>query len=167
MVSTADDPQGRRTVVDLVPDEPRVYPVGRLDIDSEGLLIVTNDGDLTHVLTHPRFGILKTYVVLVDGVPSPDQVRQLEEGVMLEDGRAAAVSARLHDTARDQARLEITMGEGRKREVRRMCDTLGFRVVRLFRSAIGPVSDPHLKSGRYRPLSIAEVRSLYRAAMPP
>jgi 23S rRNA pseudouridine2605 synthase len=166
VVSTADDPHGRPTVVELVPAEPRVYPVGRLDVDSEGLMLVTNDGDLTHLLTHPRFGVLKTYAVLVEGVPTPQQVRRLEHGIILDDGPASAVSARVRDSGQGRAQLEITMAEGRKREVRRMCDALGFPVVRLFRKAIGPLSDPHLKSGDYRSLSIEEIRSLYAAATP-
>jgi 23S rRNA pseudouridine2605 synthase len=166
VVSTADDPYGRPTVVELVPAEPRAYPVGRLDVDSEGLMLVTNDGDLTHLLTHPRFGVLKTYAVLVEGVPTPQQVRQLEQGIVLDDGPASAVSARVRDSAQGRTQLEITMAEGRKREVRRMCDALGYPVVRLFRKAIGPLSDPHLKSGDYRSLSIEEIRSLYAAATP-
>lgn len=164
VVSTAADPGGRPTVIGLVPPEPRVYPAGRLDTDSEGLLLITNDGDLTDLLTHPRHGVTKTYAVLIEGVPTEDEIRRLEEGIDLEDGTAAAVSARLLGTSRHQARVEIIMGEGRKREVRRMCDVLGYPVVRLFRTAIGPLRDPQLKSGDYRRLSIDEVRSLYAAA---
>lgn len=164
VVSTASDPHGRRTVVDLVPSEPRVYPVGRLDIDSEGLLLLTNDGDLANFLTHPRHGVTKTYSVLVEGEPSRAQVKQLEEGVELDDGPARARSARLRDTAKGRARLEVVMGEGRKREVRRMCETIGYPVARLFRTAIGPLRDPLLKSGDVRQLSVEEVRSLYAAA---
>src|SRR6185312_12778365 len=93
-VSTASDPEGRKTVVELVPDTPRVFPVGRLDYDTEGLLILTNDGDLTHLLTHPRFGVEKSYLVEVEGSPSPATIRRLREGVDLDDGRTAA--ARVH-----------------------------------------------------------------------
>jgi len=164
VVSTASDPQGRPTVVDLVPSQPRIYPVGRLDADSEGLLLLTNDGDLTNLLTHPSHGVLKTYAVLVEGAPAPAEVRRLETGVDLEDGPAAAVSARLLGTSRGRARLEMVLGEGRNREVRRLCDAIGYPVVRLFRTSIGPVKDPLLKSGSFRPLTIEEVRSLYAAA---
>lgn len=164
VVSTAADPQGRPTVVGLVPGEPRVYPVGRLDADSEGLILLTNDGDLTNLLTHPRYGVAKTYSVLVKGVPSPDEVHRLELGIELDDGPAAAQSARLVDTSRNRARLEVIMGEGRKREVRRMCDAIGYPVVHLFRTAIGSLTDPGLKSGSSRLLTITEVRSLYSTA---
>ena len=166
VVSTAADPQGRPTVIDLVPPEPRVYPVGRLDSDSEGLLLLTNDGDLTNLITHPSHGVSKTYSVLVSGSPTAKQVRELVAGVDLEDGPAAAISARLLDSSRGRALLEVTMGEGRKREVRRMCDAIGFPVVQLFRTAIGPLTDPVLKSGEVRSLTMEEVRSLYAAAAP-
>jgi pseudouridine synthase len=166
VVSTAADPQGRTTVIDLVPSDPRVYPVGRLDADSEGLLILTNDGDLTNLITHPSHGIPKTYSVLIAGVPTKAQVRKLVTGVDLDDGPAAALSARLLDASRGRALLEVTMGEGRKREVRRLCDAIGFPVIQLFRTAIGPLADPALKSGEARALTMKEVRSLYAAANP-
>jgi 23S rRNA pseudouridine2605 synthase len=164
VVSTASDPHGRPTVVDLVPPEPRVYPVGRLDADSEGLLLLTNDGDLTNLLTHPSHGVPKTYSVLVGGVPAASEVQQLTTGVDLDDGPASALSARLLDTSPSQAQLEVVMGEGRKREVRRMCEAIGYPVIRLFRTAIGPLQDLHLKAGTWRVLTIEEVRSLYAAA---
>lgn len=164
IVSTADDPHGRDTVVQLLPSHPRVYPVGRLDADSEGLLVVTNDGDLTLRLTHPRFGVEKTYAVLVGGNVSSATVRRLLAGVDLDDGPAAAIRSRVLDRMPDASLLEITMGEGRKREVRRMMDAVGHPVVRLVRVAIGPLRDPGLKSGRWRTLSTTEVRALYAAA---
>jgi pseudouridine synthase len=164
VVSTALDPQGRSTVTELVPADPRVYPVGRLDADSEGLLLLTNDGDLTNLVTHPSHAVSKTYSVLVEGMPTTAQVRQLEKGVALDDGPAAAISARLLDSSRNRGLLEVTMGEGRKREVRRMCDAIGFPVIKLFRIAIGPLTDPGLKSGEWRALTMEEVRSLYAAA---
>ncbi len=164
VVSTTLDPQGRSTVTDLVPADPRVYPVGRLDADSEGLLLLTNDGDLTNLITHPSHAVSKTYSVLVEGMPTTAQVRQLEKGVELDDGPAAAISARLLDSSRNRGLLEVTMGEGRKREVRRMCDAIGFPVMKLFRIAIGPLTDPGLKSGEWRVLTMEEVRSLYAAA---
>lgn len=166
VVSTASDPQGRATVVDMVPPDPHVYPVGRLDADSEGLMLLTNDGDLTNLITHPSHGVSKTYSVLISGAPTAAQVRELVTGVQLEDGPAAAISARLLDSSRGRALLEVTMGEGRKREVRRMCDAIGFPVVQLFRTAIGPLTDPGLKSGETRMLTMDEVRSLYAAAAP-
>jgi 23S rRNA pseudouridine2605 synthase len=164
VVSTAADPHGRPTLTGLVPREPRVFPVGRLDVDSEGLILLTNDGDLTNLLTHPRHGVAKTYTVLVAGVPSVAEVQRLATGLELDDGFAAAQSTRLLDTTRNQARLEVVMAEGRKREVRRMCDAIGYPVIRLFRTAIGPLRDPTLRSGQARLLTVEEVRSLYSAA---
>ncbi len=162
-VSTADDPQGRPTVVDLVPDGPRVYPAGRLDADSEGLMVLTNDGDLTLRITHPRFGVHKTYVVLVTGVVEAATIRRLTNGVELDDGPASAVSARIVDRSNDTSLVEITMGEGRKRIVRRMFDAVDHPVRRLVRTSIGPLRDTSLSPGQCRPLSIDEVRALYQA----
>jgi 23S rRNA pseudouridine2605 synthase len=164
VISTAADTHGRRTVVDLVPDSPRVYPIGRLDADSEGLLILTNDGALTELITHPRFGVTKTYVVMVDGTPSPATLRSLAVGVELDDGPARAHSVRVLDTHGGAALLEIVMTEGRKREVRRMLDAVGHKVRRLVRTAIGPLRDAELSAGSWRNLTIHEIRSLYSAA---
>jgi len=164
VVTTADDPQGRRVVVDLVPPEPRVFPVGRLDYDSEGLLILTNDGDLTHLLTHPRFGVEKTYLVEVEGIPSPAAIRKLREGVDLDDGRTAPARVHQVQAAGTTAALEITIHEGRNRQVRRMCEAIGHRVVRLVRTRIGPVRDRRLAPGSWRPLELGEVHGLFAAA---
>jgi 23S rRNA pseudouridine2605 synthase len=162
-VSTADDPQGRPIVVDLVPPEPRVYPAGRLDAASEGLMILTNDGDLALRITHPRYGVHKTYVVLVTGAVDQSTIRLLTAGVELEDGPARAISARLIDRSGDTSLVEVTMGEGRKRIVRRMMEAIGHPVERLVRTAIGPIRDGSLRPGAYRPLSIEEIRSLHEA----
>jgi 23S rRNA pseudouridine2605 synthase len=164
IISSAADPQGRPVVTGLVPPEPRVFPVGRLDEASEGLLILTNDGELTNRLTHPRFGVEKTYKVLVSGLPTAGALRRLTEGVALDDGPARALRARVLDRHGDQALVEVVMGEGRKREVRRMCAAVGHPVERLVRTAIGPLRDAQLRPGTWRPLTIEEVRSLYEAA---
>jgi 23S rRNA pseudouridine2605 synthase len=163
VVSTAADPEGRPTVVSLVPGEPRVHPVGRLDIGTEGLLLLTNDGELTHHLTHPRFGVDKEYLAQVEGHPSPGAVRRLREGVDLEDGRSAP--ARVALVAPDTLRLVIH--EGRNRQVRRMCEAVGHPVRRLVRTRIGPLVDRRLAPGEWRPLSQAEIRSLAEAASAP
>jgi 23S rRNA pseudouridine2605 synthase len=164
VVSTADDPQGRPKVVDLVPDDPRVFPVGRLDADSEGLLLLTNDGDLTHRLTHPRFGVEKEYVARVDGSPSRQVLRRLREGVELDDGPTAPAKVALLSPSV----LRITIHEGRNRQVRRMCDSVGHPVVRLVRTRIGPLVDRKLAPGQWRELTPTEVRSLeMAAALPP
>jgi 23S rRNA pseudouridine2605 synthase len=164
MVSTADDPQGRPIVVDLVPADSRVVPVGRLDADSEGLIILTNDGDFTLRITHPRYGVHKTYVALVDGMVDSGLPATLVAGVDLDDGRARALRARVIDRNRDASIVEVVMGEGRNRIVRRMLDAAGHPVRRLTRTAIGPVTDQRLEPGTSRPLTVDEVRSLYAAA---
>ena len=162
VVSTAEDPQGRRTVVELVPAEPRVYPVGRLDQDTEGLLILTNDGELTHRLTHPSFGVDKEYLAHVEGRPGRGVLRRLREGVELDDGLTAPAEASL--VAPNLLRLVIH--EGRNRQVRRMCEAVGHPVHRLVRTRIGPLTDRKLKPGSYRALTVDEVMDLERAARP-
>ncbi len=164
-ISTAEDPGGRPTVVDLVPPEPSVYPVGRLDADSEGLLLLTNDGDLANIVMHPRYGIPKTYTVLVNGPPGP-WVECLVEGVELSDGPAAALSARVLDSTRESTLLEMVLGEGRNREIRRMCDALEHPVQRLVRTAVGPITDRRLRPGEWRRLEVGEVERLYATADP-
>lgn len=162
VISTTGDPQGRRTVVDLVPPHPRVYPVGRLDADTTGLLILTNDGHFANVVTHPRYGITKTYQVMVEGVPTRRNLARLRRGVELEDGPARALAVRRIGSDGRRAHLELSMGEGRNREIRRMCEALGFPVVRLHRSMIGPLRDRNLGSGEWRRLEADEVRAFYR-----
>ncbi|MEM7326484.1 MAG: pseudouridine synthase [Actinomycetota bacterium] len=159
VVTTASDPQGRRTVVDLVPSEPRVFPVGRLDRDTEGLLLLTNDGDLAHRLTHPSFGVEKEYLAEVANPLSRQAVRRLREGVELEDGMTAPAKAAIVEPNL----LRLTIHEGRNRQVRRMCDAVGCPVVRLVRSRIGPLVDPKLKPGFSRPLTGDELLELQRA----
>jgi len=161
VVSTAEDTHDRPTVVGLVPEEPRVFPVGRLDMDSEGLIIVTNDGELTHRLTHPSYGVPKEYLVQVEGEPSPGAARQLREGVDLEDGRTAP--ARVAVVA--PSLLRMVIHEGRNRQIRRMCEAVGHPVVRLVRTRIGALADPSLPPGSYRPLTFDEVRGLAAAAV--
>ena len=163
VVTTAQDPQGRPTVVSLVPDHPRVFPVGRLDADTEGLLILTNDGELAHRLTHPSFGVEKEYLAEVEGTPSPAALRRLREGVELEDGvtapaRASALAPNL---------VRISIHEGRNRQVRRMCAAVGHPVTRLVRTRIGPLAERGLAPGQWRGLTIAEVRALAGAADAP
>jgi 23S rRNA pseudouridine2605 synthase len=159
VVTTASDPQGRRTVVELVPDEPRVYPVGRLDYETEGLLLLTNDGDLTHRLTHPSFGVEKEYLAEVEGTPTRGELRRLREGVELDDGMTAPAKVALEPPNL----LTIVIHEGRNRQVRRMCDAIGHPVRRLVRTRIGPLTDRTLKPGAWRELSADEVRALETA----
>ena len=163
VVTTADDPQGRPTVVGLVPAEPRVFPVGRLDVDTEGLLLLTNDGELAHRLIHPSFGVEKEYVVELEGSPSRAALRRLREGVELDDGTTAPARAALLEPSV----VRLTVHEGRNRQVRRMCDAVGHPVVRLIRTRIGPLADRSLAPGAWRELTGDEVRSLQRAVAGP
>ena len=160
VVTTASDPQGRPTVVDLVPASPRVFPVGRLDADSEGLLLLTNDGELTNRITHPSHGVEKEYLAEVEGQPSRGALRRLREGVELDDGVTAPARASL--AAPNAIRLVIH--EGRNRQVRRMCEAVGHPVRRLVRTRIGPITDTTLKAGEWRALAPDEVAALARAA---
>ena len=163
VVTTADDPQGRPTVVGMVPTEPRVFPVGRLDLDTEGLLLLTNDGELTHRLTHPSFGVEKEYVAKVLGEPSRGALRRLREGIELDDGTTAPARAALLDPSV----LRLTIHEGRNRQVRRMCEAIGHPVVRLIRTRIGPLADRSLEPGAWRELTGDELRSLQCAVAGP
>jgi 23S rRNA pseudouridine2605 synthase len=161
VVTTARDPGGRPTILELLPPEPRVFPVGRLDRDSEGLIICTNDGELSQLLAHPRHGIEKEYLCEVEGDPSREAVRRLRDGVEIEPGvitQPASVSRR------GPGVLRITIHEGRNRQVRRMCDAVGYPVRRLVRTRIGPLRDPQLKPGQFRPLSTDELVALRQAA---
>lgn len=162
VVATASDPQGRPTVVELVPDEPRVFSVGRLDADTEGLLLLTNDGDLAHRLSHPSFGIEKEYLAEVEGKVTPREVRRLREGVSLDDGVTAPAKVSLVPPRG----LRLAIHEGRNRQVRRMCAAVGHPVVRLVRTRIGPLADRRLKPGAWRPLTDAEVHALQAAVAP-
>jgi 23S rRNA pseudouridine2605 synthase len=157
VVSTAKDPQGRRTVVDLVPAEPRVFPVGRLDADTEGLLLLTNDGELANRVAHPRHGVAKEYLTTVSGgAVSPAAIRRLREGVQLEDGPTAPAKV----SQPSPGVLRITIHEGRNRQVRRMCEAVGHPVTRLVRTRIGPLRDHRLAPGTWRLLTQDEVRQL-------
>jgi pseudouridine synthase len=162
VVATASDPEGRATVLDLVDVERRVWPVGRLDIDSEGALIITNDGDLTNGLTHPRYEVPKVYIAEVEGHVGHRALARLARGVDLEDGRTKPAEASIVERRAGATLVRLTITEGRNRQVRRMAEAVGHPVKRLVRVAIGPLLVGRLKPGTYRKLSPAEVRSLYR-----
>ena len=156
VVTTASDPQGRPTVVDLVPAEPRVFPVGRLDVDTEGLLLLTNDGELTNRLTHPSHGVEKEYVAEVRGTATAGELRRLRDGVELDDGPTAPAKV----SQPSPGVLRITIHEGRNRQVRRMCEAIGHPVRRLVRVRIGTLRDAQLAPGQWRELRLDEVRKL-------
>ena len=160
VITSVTDDRGRSVVTDLVPSEPRVFPVGRLDADTEGLLILTNDGDLTFRLTHPRFGVEKEYLAAVEGEPDLHALRRLRAGVELQDGPTAPAKVGLVGPSV----MRISIHEGRNRQVRRMCEVVGHQVLRLVRVRIGPLRDASLGPGEWRELTPEEVLGLERAA---
>jgi pseudouridine synthase len=162
VVTTASDPHGRPTVVDLVDHEVRVVPVGRLDVDTSGALLLTNDGQLAHRLAHPRYGVPKVYDVDIEGSPSPAELDVLRRGVMLEDGRTAPAEVRIIRRGSRFSRLEITLHEGRNRQVRRMCEAIGHRVKSLHRRRYAGLRLIGLGPGEWRELTPDEVATLRR-----
>ena len=162
-LSTVADRRGRQTVLDLLGGfEERLYPAGRLDADTEGLLLITNDGELTYRLTHPRYGVEKVYRAQVKGRPSAAVLRRLEHGVTLEDGPSGPAGVRLMRGGRESSVLEVTVHSGRKRMVRRMLKAVGHSVVALRRTRIGPLTLGGLRPGEWRELSeekVAELRA--------
>ena len=160
-VTTLRDPQGRPKVVDLVKDVGRrVYPVGRLDYETEGLLLLTNDGELTFALTHPSHEIGKTYLALVKGVPDKDKLKRFQKGLRLADGLTAPAKVRIAKKKGSNALMEIIIYEGRNRQIRRMCETIGHPVLELQRQAMGFLELGSLKVGEFRHLTVTEVKKL-------
>ena len=161
VMTTMRDPQGRRTVADLVPKGlPRVVPVGRLDYDTSGVLLLTNDGEMANVLTHPRFGVEKTYRAVVKGRLLPEDIRRILDGVWIEEFRAKGARLRVVATGRDTSVLDITIHEGKNRQVRRMFEAVGHPVVALARLRFGPIRLGDLAPGRTRPLTERELAQL-------
>jgi 23S rRNA pseudouridine2605 synthase len=161
-VTTVIDPQKRPTVIDLVKTRTRVFPIGRLDADTQGLLLLTNDGELAHRLAHPRYRVEKVYLAEVRGPLSAEGCRRLTEGVRLDDGPARAAEARVVGRGKSRTQVEVTMTEGRKREVRRMLEEIGHPVIKLVRTRFGPVDVRGLKAGDTRDLTPHEVGELHR-----
>jgi len=167
-ITSVSDPRGRPVVMDLISDiGKRIYPVGRLDFDSEGLLLLTNDGNLAHKLTHPRWGVEKEYIVVVDGNPRDDELEQLARGMELQDG--LTVPARVSELTRrkGESTVSITIHEGRNRQVRRMFGTLGYQVRSLRRVRFGPLSLGNLPAGKWRYCTRQEVALLRDAVSGP
>ena len=162
VVTTMSDPQGRPTVMDLIRSDRRVYPVGRLDSDTQGVLLLTDDGELTHRMSHPRYEIPRTYLVEVRGLVPDAAVRRLVAGVRLEDGPARAKTAKVIRSASSRTQLELVLTEGRKREVRRMLESIGFPAVKLVRTRFGPLTLRGLKAGKTRLLTPQEVGELHK-----
>jgi 23S rRNA pseudouridine2605 synthase len=160
VVTTNRDPSGRPLVVDLVPTGERLFPVGRLDLHSEGLILVTNDGELANRLTHPRYRVAKRYQVMVAGRVAPEIVAKLRKGIHLAEGVARAADARIKRFHKQATVLEMVLEEGRNREIRRALARVGHKVMRLVRVAVGPVRLGQMGPGDYRRLSAAEVHAL-------
>ena len=165
VVTSARDTHGRGTVLDCLTGlDVRVVPVGRLDLDTEGALLLTNDGDLAFRLTHPRYEIRKVYLVHVRGVVTEETVRRLEKGVPLEDGMTATCGVRVLGQDQRSTRLELTLHEGRKREIKRMCEHVGHRVLALRRASFAGIKTGRLRPGEWRHLTQSEVKGLQRLA---
>ncbi len=165
VLSTNRDEAGRPRTIDLVPSDTRVYSVGRLDKSSEGLILLTNDGDLAQRLTHPRHGVTKTYLVRVVGQPTREQLNQLQSGVRLAEGIARVATVRVKKSQKNFSDLEMVLDEGRNREIRRVLAAIGHKVLTLRRIAIGPLRMGDLPSGASRRLEKAEIQALQRAAV--
>lgn len=167
VLSTSRDPSGRPRVIDLVPaGDARLFAIGRLDLHSEGLILVTNDGELANVLTHPRYGVRKTYRVVVAGRPPREVIRQLLKGVHLAEGVARAERVAIKSSHKESTLLEMDLREGKNREIRRLLARVGHKVLRLTRIAVGPVRLGNLPSGAVRRLTREEVASLRRERHP-
>ncbi|MEM9412969.1 MAG: pseudouridine synthase [Planctomycetota bacterium] len=164
VVSTSKDPSGRLRVIDLIKTNSRVYNVGRLDKSSEGLILVTNDGELANRLTHPRYGVEKKYSVLVAGTPTLHQLENLKQGIYLAEARVQVTHIRIKKKMKDRTLLEIVLDEGRNREIRRILARIGHKVIQLKRIAIGPLKLGELPVGSHRALTQAEIRLLKKAA---
>lgn len=160
-VTTAHDPQGRPTVLDLVAEVPqRVFPIGRLDVDTEGLLFLTNDGELAYRLTHPKFAVTKVYHALVTGKPSEDKLDRMRNGLKLEDGMTKPCTVKVIRRYNHKTMLEITISEGRNRQVRRMCQAIGNPIIELERVKIENIELSQVKRGQYRKLTLEELAPL-------
>jgi 23S rRNA pseudouridine2605 synthase len=164
VITTVRDPQGRTTVLDLIKGpKVRVFPVGRLDYHTEGLLVLTNDGDLAHRLMHPSYGMKRTYQVKVKGIPTREELDQLRMGIYLKPGLCVRAQVRICRTPRTNAWLEMVLQERRHREVRRMCEAIGHPVLILRRIRFGPLTLHGLPRGKYRHLTDLEVKNLLKA----
>ncbi len=162
-ICTTRDPRGRPTIKDLLPPDPRLFPVGRLDMNSRGLLLVTNDGHLANRIMHPRFGVDKTYVVKVSGSLEPSIIKRLREGVVLQEGVTSPAKVRHLGCWGCQQVLEIVIHQGWKRQVRRMCRAVGLEVHDLVRTRLGPLTLKGLPEGSFRELSPEEIKKLYES----
>lgn len=166
-ITTAKDQFSRKSVLDLLPNVvERVYPVGRLDYDSEGLVLLTNDGELAYQIMHPKFELPKTYLVQLEGKATMDAIYRLRTGIVLEDGPTKPAEVQVLKSEEDRTVLRLTITEGRNRQIRRMCASLGYTVRRLTRVGVGPLTMGRLAPGMYRALTVQELKELKRAVQP-
>ncbi|MBA3724715.1 MAG: rRNA pseudouridine synthase [Candidatus Levybacteria bacterium] len=163
IISSVADEFGRKNVTSFIPTTERIYPVGRLDKDTTGLILLTNDGELTNHLTHPKYHVYKVYRLKVEGFVNKAQMRALQNGVLLDDGITAPATVKIIKESHNQSLLEITLHEGRNRQIRRMCETVGIKLLELERVAFGPIAIGNLKTGKYRELTMKELEALKNA----
>jgi 23S rRNA pseudouridine2605 synthase len=160
IISTTADEYNRRNVTALIPSREKIYPVGRLDKDTHGLIILTNDGDLTNRLIHPRYHVYKVYQLTIEGIPNEAQLKAFRTGVLLDDGITAPAKATILKQEKTTTIMEVTLFEGKNRQIRRMCETVGLKLVDLQRIQFGPIRMGNLKVGQYRPLTKEEIKTL-------
>ncbi len=161
-ISSAKDERGRKTVIDLLKEvKERIYPIGRLDYDTSGLLLLTNDGDLTYKITHPKHNINKVYEAYVEGIPTKDEIYSFEKGLNIEDYKTSKAKIDIIDIKGKNSVVRITIHEGKNRQVRKMCDKINHPVIKLKRVSIGNIKLNDLKEGKYRPLTNQEIKYLY------
>jgi 23S rRNA pseudouridine2605 synthase len=162
VISSVTDPQGRKTVLDLIPDKfPRMYPVGRLDYESEGMILLTNDGELANRISHPKNKVKKVYVVSVYGYPSKETMAKFSSGVELEDGKTAPAKIKLINKGKNSSEMEVEIWEGKKRQIRKMFESLGHPVFKLVRTQIGELKMGTLDEGKYRILKEPEINRIF------
>ena len=161
-LTTLEDPHGRPTILDLFKEKGRFFPVGRLDLESRGLLLITNNGFVAHRVTHPSFGVDKTYMVRIKGRVAPGVLKRLREGVDLEEGHTSPARVKVVGKEGDSTVLEFVIHQGWKRQVRRMCDAVGLRVTDLMRTRLGPLSIEGLPEGKWREMSPSELGALFK-----
>ena len=164
IISTTEDEYGRKNVTSLIPETQRIYPVGRLDKDTTGLIILTNDGELTNLLTHPRYHVYKIYRLTIKGRIDKPQLHAMKNGVLLDDGITSPAKVTILKETNSVSYLEITLHEGKNRQIRRMCETVGIKLLELTRIKFGPIATGSLKPGKYRVLTDNEIYALKKAA---
>lgn len=164
IISTVADEYNRKNVTSFIPTTERIYPVGRLDKDTTGLILLTNDGELTNLLTHPKYHVYKVYRLAISGFATKEQLRAMQRGVLLDDGITAPAQVKVLGSRDNQSFIEVTLHEGKNRQIRRMCETVGITLLDLERVSFGPIHIGNLKMGKYRTLTMKEIEALKNTA---